>query len=157
MTETKLHDAESTADTLHNAAAAGRKALEEGYDNLREYGEKSLSYAGRLTEDVVEFVKREDGPTAVEYAVMLALIIVVCIAAITTLGSNLIDVSGGVNNPSAFVNGVNGDQVGTTANPIKPGFTALTTGARHGNARWVRESIHHVDVSLALNSSSPAT
>jgi pilus assembly protein Flp/PilA len=34
------------------------------------------------------FVKAEDGPTAVEYAVMLALIIVVCIAAITTLGSN---------------------------------------------------------------------
>ena len=30
----------------------------------------------------------EDGPTAVEYAVMLALIIVVCITAISTLGSN---------------------------------------------------------------------
>ena len=37
---------------------------------------------------VVEFLKREDGPTAVEYAVMLALIIVVCIAAIAALGSN---------------------------------------------------------------------
>ena len=37
---------------------------------------------------VVEFLKREDGPTAVEYAVMLALIIVVCIGAITTLGKN---------------------------------------------------------------------
>jgi pilus assembly protein Flp/PilA len=36
----------------------------------------------------VQFLKSEDGPTAVEYAVMLALIIVVCIAAITTLGSN---------------------------------------------------------------------
>ena len=36
---------------------------------------------------VVEFLKREDGPTAVEYAVMLALIIVVCIAAITAIGS----------------------------------------------------------------------
>jgi pilus assembly protein Flp/PilA len=34
------------------------------------------------------FLKDEDGPTAVEYAVMLALIIVVCIAAISTLGSN---------------------------------------------------------------------
>jgi pilus assembly protein Flp/PilA len=34
------------------------------------------------------FLKREDGPTAVEYAVMLALIIVVCIGAITTLGGN---------------------------------------------------------------------
>jgi pilus assembly protein Flp/PilA len=37
---------------------------------------------------VVSFLKTEDGPTAVEYAVMLALIIVVCITAITTLGSN---------------------------------------------------------------------
>jgi pilus assembly protein Flp/PilA len=36
----------------------------------------------------VQFLKSEDGPTAVEYAVMLALIIVVCIAAITTLGTN---------------------------------------------------------------------
>ena len=37
---------------------------------------------------VKNFLQAEDGPTAVEYAVMLALIIVVCIAAITALGSN---------------------------------------------------------------------
>ena len=36
----------------------------------------------------VHFLKGEDGPTAVEYAVMLALIIVVCVVAITTIGSN---------------------------------------------------------------------
>ena len=42
----------------------------------------------QLGQAVVNFIKREDGPTAVEYAVMLGLIIVVCIAAITTLGSN---------------------------------------------------------------------
>jgi pilus assembly protein Flp/PilA len=41
-----------------------------------------------ITKNLVSFMKAEDGPTAVEYAVMLALIIVVCIAAITTLGSN---------------------------------------------------------------------
>ncbi|HKB03005.1 MAG TPA: Flp family type IVb pilin [Gemmataceae bacterium] len=41
-----------------------------------------------LTRKLIRFLKKEDGPTAVEYAVMLALIIVVCIAAITTLGSN---------------------------------------------------------------------
>jgi pilus assembly protein Flp/PilA len=41
-----------------------------------------------LTRHLVNFLKREDGPTAVEYAVMLALIIVVCISAITTLGNN---------------------------------------------------------------------
>jgi pilus assembly protein Flp/PilA len=41
----------------------------------------------KLMEQVVEFLKREDGPTAVEYAVMLSLIIVVCIVAITALGT----------------------------------------------------------------------
>jgi pilus assembly protein Flp/PilA len=40
-----------------------------------------------LTKNLVSFLKAEDGPTAVEYAVMLALIIVVCIAAITSIGS----------------------------------------------------------------------
>jgi pilus assembly protein Flp/PilA len=33
-------------------------------------------------------MRAEDGPTAVEYAVMLALIIVVCITAVATLGNN---------------------------------------------------------------------
>ncbi len=42
----------------------------------------------KFYQSVVNFVAKEDGPTAVEYAVMLALIIVVCIAAITTLGNN---------------------------------------------------------------------
>jgi len=42
----------------------------------------------KLSHFAVNFLKREDGPTAVEYAVMLALIVVVCIAAITTLGNN---------------------------------------------------------------------
>ena len=55
----------------------------------------------------VRFVKAEDGPTAVEYAVMLALIIVVCIAAITTLGSNA---SGTFNNVA-----LNGAIAGTSS------------------------------------------
>ena len=42
----------------------------------------------KLAQSVVNFLKDEDGPTAVEYAVMLALIIVVCIVAITALGTN---------------------------------------------------------------------
>ena len=37
---------------------------------------------------VIQFVKREDGPTAVEYAIMLALIVTICIGVITTIGSN---------------------------------------------------------------------
>jgi pilus assembly protein Flp/PilA len=36
----------------------------------------------------LRFIKSEDGPTAVEYAIMMALIIVVCILAISTMGSN---------------------------------------------------------------------
>jgi len=41
-----------------------------------------------LLAGVRQFLQDESGPTAVEYAVMLALIIVVCITAISTLGSN---------------------------------------------------------------------
>jgi len=40
----------------------------------------------KMRERLVNFVKKEDGPTAVEYAVMLALIIVVCLVAIQILG-----------------------------------------------------------------------
>ena len=40
-----------------------------------------------FTTSLLEFLKEEDGPTAVEYAVMLALIVVVCLAAIGTIGT----------------------------------------------------------------------
>jgi len=42
----------------------------------------------KLLAKVQQFLRDDSGPTAVEYAVMLALIIVVCIAAVTTLGGN---------------------------------------------------------------------
>ena len=42
------------------------------------------------------FLKSEDGPTATEYAVMLALIIVVAIGAITALGGKVSAVFSGV-------------------------------------------------------------
>jgi pilus assembly protein Flp/PilA len=48
---------------------------------------------------LMKFLKAEDGPTAVEYAVMLALIIVVCIGAVTTLGLN-------ANNTFSYIAGV---------------------------------------------------
>jgi pilus assembly protein Flp/PilA len=41
----------------------------------------------KAPKSILEFLKKEDGPTAVEYAVMLALIIVVCLLAITALGT----------------------------------------------------------------------
>lgn len=42
----------------------------------------------KFAESVKEFLKEEDGPTAVEYAVMLALIVVVCLGAVGTIGTN---------------------------------------------------------------------
>ena len=42
----------------------------------------------KFANKIVDFLREEDGPTAVEYAVMLALIVVVCLAAIGTLGTN---------------------------------------------------------------------
>ena len=57
--------------------AAADQNLNRGISTMRNFG-KAL----------VSFLKDESGPTAVEYAVMLALIIVVCITAITTLGNN---------------------------------------------------------------------
>lgn len=41
-----------------------------------------------LAKSVKQFLVSEDGPTAVEYAVMLALIVVVCLTAITAIGNN---------------------------------------------------------------------
>jgi pilus assembly protein Flp/PilA len=58
----------------------------------------------KFTQSVVKFLKNEDGPTAVEYAVMLALIIVVCITAITALGTN-------ANNTFSYV----GNKIGGTS------------------------------------------
>lgn len=40
---------------------------------------------------VQRFLASEDGPTAVEYAVMLALIVIVCLTAIRSVGENAAD------------------------------------------------------------------
>jgi pilus assembly protein Flp/PilA len=42
----------------------------------------------RISKTIRHFLTSEDGPTAVEYAVMLALIIIVCLVAIQSLGTN---------------------------------------------------------------------
>jgi len=52
----------------------------------------------QFAKNFVKFLKAEDGPTAVEYAVMLALIIVVCIATVTALGNNANNTFQTVNN-----------------------------------------------------------
>jgi pilus assembly protein Flp/PilA len=40
-----------------------------------------------LLNKVARFLKSEDGPTAVEYAVMLALIVIVCLVSIQAIGT----------------------------------------------------------------------
>lgn len=57
----------------------------------------------RIKDSLFTFLCEEDGPTAVEYAVMLALIIVVCLISITALGTN-------ANNTFSYV----GQRVGKT-------------------------------------------
>jgi len=58
----------------------------------------------KFSQALVNFINDESGPTAVEYAVMLALIVVVCITAITTLGTN-------ANNTFSYV----GNKIGGTS------------------------------------------
>ena len=41
-----------------------------------------------LAKKVQHFLVSEDGPTAVEYAVMLALIVIVCLTAVSAIGDN---------------------------------------------------------------------
>lgn len=41
-----------------------------------------------ITNSIKQFLVSEDGPTAVEYAVMLALIVIVCLTAIQAVGTN---------------------------------------------------------------------
>jgi pilus assembly protein Flp/PilA len=46
---------------------------------------------GRFVRTAVAFLKKEDGPTAVEYAVMLALILVAIFAAVANVGNTTSD------------------------------------------------------------------
>ncbi len=52
-------------------------AIANAEESMKNFGKK-----------IQRFLASEDGPTAVEYAVMLALIVIVCLATITTVGTN---------------------------------------------------------------------
>ena len=59
---------------------------------MRAPRKAGLSQKGKLPmpkwlEKISQFLQEENGPTAVEYAVMLALIVVACLVAITALGT----------------------------------------------------------------------
>lgn len=71
---------------------------------------------------IVRFARRDDGPTAVEYAVMLALIIVGCISVVMTLGKNASSVFSNVYASKGDSGG--GFAVGDTS----PGYTKVPTG-----------------------------
>jgi pilus assembly protein Flp/PilA len=43
----------------------------------------------RCLQSISRFLTSDDGPTAVEYAVMLALILVACITIVTSLGTSV--------------------------------------------------------------------
>ena len=72
---------------------------------------------------IVNFLKEEDGPTAVEYAVMLALIVVVCLAAVGTIGTHAnatftkvgTEIAGGAGSIAATCRGLKNDFFAITA------------------------------------------
>jgi pilus assembly protein Flp/PilA len=41
-----------------------------------------------LCQFVADFLSQEDGPTAVEYAIILALVVVGCVSCVTTIGAS---------------------------------------------------------------------
>lgn len=53
----------------------------------------------------VGFIKADEGPTAVEYAVMLAFIITVCVAAVTSLGTSTNAAFGNTTLKNALISG----------------------------------------------------
>jgi len=55
----------------------------------------------KLIAQTTRFLVSEDGPTAVEYAVMLSLIIVVCIAAVQLIGVNTKNMFVNISNSTA--------------------------------------------------------
>jgi pilus assembly protein Flp/PilA len=57
-------------------------------DRLRTPVTASEIAMNKLCLKVQRFLESEDGPTAVEYAVMLALIVIVCLTAIRSIGTN---------------------------------------------------------------------
>jgi pilus assembly protein Flp/PilA len=53
-----------------------------------DFNKRERDAMNKLMTSVKDFLVSEDGPTAVEYAVMLALIVVVCIGTVRTIGTN---------------------------------------------------------------------
>jgi pilus assembly protein Flp/PilA len=52
------------------------------------FNQREAATMKNFAQSVKNFLVSEDGPTAVEYAVMLALIVIVCLTAIQAIGTN---------------------------------------------------------------------
>ena len=68
---------------FYSRLSCRREACSAGSDIQQEKMENTMK---SLAKKLQRFLVSEDGPTAVEYAVMLALIIIVCLTAITAIG-----------------------------------------------------------------------
>jgi pilus assembly protein Flp/PilA len=82
-----------TASAVNCVVAEGRNFLEFFRPFHPDQAQNASQRTGgiamkNLATKVQRFLKSEDGPTAVEYAVMLALIVIVCLTAIRSIGTN---------------------------------------------------------------------
>jgi len=68
---------------FYSRLSCRREACSAGSDIQQEKMENTMK---SLAKKLQRFLVSEDGPTAVEYAVMLALIIIVCLVSITSVG-----------------------------------------------------------------------
>ena len=80
--------------SLGNFRPRGREVASEAEDKMK-----------KLALKVRHFLASEDGPTAVEYAVMLALIVIVCLTAINSVGQNASTTFSNVANSLSTING----------------------------------------------------
>jgi pilus assembly protein Flp/PilA len=82
-----------TSGDLHKGITAKADTRNRGKPPM-----KRRNLMKSLAQKLNRFLISEDGPTAVEYAVMLALIIIVCLTAISSLGQGAKNTFQGVSN-----------------------------------------------------------
>lgn len=71
---------------LHIISIDNRQALGVAYQHPQtDAGVAAIERARDIMRQLLYFLRSEDGPTAVEYAVMLALIVIACMAGVRAL------------------------------------------------------------------------
>lgn len=69
--------------TVHSGVVRGFRRGTTTYSSIVKDQEMT-----KFVTSVKDFLVSEDGPTAVEYAIMLALIVIVCIGAVQSIGTS---------------------------------------------------------------------